>query len=116
MDSVIFGPFHFSAYFAWSTLLTGGSWDEAWTKIKDNFITTYLLELLIWPPVQCVNFLHVPVRHQLAFVNAFCVVDSGLLSHISHSPNFVRNMLGDKVAKKVVRKSTEIDRNNRTFN
>ena len=74
-DSVVFGPLHFSAYFAWSTLLRGGTLQETVAKIKSNFIATYLLECTVWPPIQAFNFVYVPVKHQLSVVNIGCVLD-----------------------------------------
>lgn len=48
-------------------------------KIERDFISAYLAELAIWPAFQTLNFAKVPVRHQLLFVNAGCLVDATFL-------------------------------------
>lgn len=48
-------------------------------KIRRDFLSTYVAELLIWPAVQTFNFAKVPVRHQLLFVNSASLIDATFL-------------------------------------
>lgn len=48
-------------------------------KIQQDFLSTYVAELAIWPAYQTFNFAKVPVRHQLLFVNSGCLIDATFL-------------------------------------
>ena len=56
-------------------------------KIKNDFLSTYLAELAIWPAYQAFNFSKVPVRHQLLFVNAGCLIDATFLCWYLFTPD-----------------------------
>ncbi len=44
--------------------------------------------LIMWVNIeQVANFRFVPVRHQLLYVNCFCLVDSAYLSWVKHQDN-----------------------------
>jgi Mpv17 / PMP22 family len=44
-----------------------------------DFWPTYLAEAAFWPGFQALNFLAVPVQHQLLAVNVACLADSTFL-------------------------------------
>lgn len=48
-------------------------------KIKRDFWSAYLAELVFWPAFQTINFWKVPVRHQLLTVNVACLLDATFL-------------------------------------
>lgn len=49
-------------------------------QVKQDFIATYLAELVIWPGFQTYNFVKVPVQHQLLAVNCVSLIDATFLS------------------------------------
>ncbi|GAB4818858.1 hypothetical protein N2152v2_005904 [Parachlorella kessleri] len=67
-------------YFTHMTLGEGGTWAEAKEKISKDFLPTFGAEVVIWPPLQTLNFKVVPVRYHLLFVNMVTIVDSTFMS------------------------------------
>ena len=51
-DTAVFGPLHVGGYFTYMTLLEGGSWGDAMTKLRRDFWPTFSAELTVWPPLQ----------------------------------------------------------------
>ncbi|PSC70900.1 PXMP2 4 family 4 [Micractinium conductrix] len=79
-DTAVFGPLHVGGYFTYMTLLEGGSWGDAMTKLRRDFWPTFSAELTVWPPLQAVNFKFVPVEYQLLVVNLFTIADAAFMS------------------------------------
>jgi hypothetical protein len=44
-------------------------WWRTWSHTKEVYLTTYLTDIVVWPPLQLVNFSFVPLRFQFLFVN-----------------------------------------------
>ncbi|XP_024516284.1 protein SYM1 isoform X5 [Selaginella moellendorffii] len=83
-DALIFGPIHLVAFFTYSGLAAGKSWEVVRQELGRDFIPAFLTEGAVWPVVQVVNFRFVPVQHQLLYVNFFCLLDSAFLSWFKH--------------------------------
>lgn len=83
-DCLLFGPIHLLAFFTYMGLMSGRPWEEVKHDVERDFIPTYMTEGLGWGFVQVANFRLVPVRHQLLFVNVFCLIDSAFLSWVKH--------------------------------
>ena len=78
-DTLVFGPVHIVAFFAFMEAVEGRGLGAAANKIRSEFWPTFLVELGFWPAFQALNFWRVPVQHQLLAVNAACVLDSTFL-------------------------------------
>lgn len=48
-------------------------------KLRKDYLSTLLTEMVIWPGYQACNFWKVPVKHQLLVINAATIVDSTFL-------------------------------------
>lgn len=83
-DCLLFGPIHLVAFFTYMGLMSGRPWEKVKRDVERDFIPTYMTEGLGWGFVQVANFRLVPVRHQLLFVNVFCLLDSAFLSWVKH--------------------------------
>lgn len=83
-DCLLFGPIHLLAFFTYMGLMSGRPWEKVKRDVERDFIPTYMTEGVGWGFVQVVNFRLVPVRHQLLFVNVFCLIDSAFLSWVKH--------------------------------
>lgn len=79
-DSLIFGPIHLLAFFTYMGVTAGKSWQDVKKDVKREFLPAFLTEGMVWPLVQIINFKYIPVRHQLLYVNVFCLLDSAFLS------------------------------------
>ena len=56
-----------------------GFWQAIKRKVQQDFWSTYLAELAVWPGFQTLNFWKVPVQHQLLVVNLASLIDSTFL-------------------------------------
>ena len=83
-DCLLFGPIHLVAFFTYMGLMSGRPWETVKLDVERDFIPTYMTEGLGWAVVQVVNFRLIPVRHQLLYVNVFCLVDSAFLSWVKY--------------------------------
>lgn len=66
-------------------------WQDVATKIRRDFLSTYMAELAFWPAFQTLNFWKVPVRHQLLTVNTACLLDATFLCWCSPVSPFSRH-------------------------
>ncbi len=78
-DTLVFGPVHVIAFFAFMEVVEGRGLAGAVRKVKDDFWSTFVVELAFWPAFQAINFWRVPVEHQLLAVNAACILDCTFL-------------------------------------
>lgn len=74
LDTAIFGPLHVLGYFSYMELGMGGTWAQAKAKIAKDFWPTFGAEIVIWPPLQTINFMHVPPTHHLLVVNIITII------------------------------------------
>jgi protein Mpv17 len=80
-DTLVFGSMHIAAMFAFMELQRqGGSLWTAVRKIEQDFLPVFVAECAFWPPFQAVNFMKVPVQHQLLAVNIACLLDAAFLN------------------------------------
>ncbi|KAL6764378.1 hypothetical protein V8C86DRAFT_2475061 [Haematococcus lacustris] len=89
-DTLILGPIYVLAFYAWGSFVIDGSgWSTLKDKVTKDFIPTYLAELAIWPAFQTVNFIRVPVAHQLLAVNVMTILDASFLSFARSQSDWV---------------------------
>lgn len=67
------------------------SWKNIWfdsvNHMKQVFFPTYLMDCLIWPPLQFINFTFVPVQFQFLFVNTATLIYNIFLSFVANKKN-----------------------------
>ncbi len=49
------------------------------TKCRKDFWPTLVVEMVVWPPFQVLNFAKVPLRHQLVVMNGGTIMDSAFI-------------------------------------
>ncbi|KAK9836069.1 hypothetical protein WJX74_006329 [Apatococcus lobatus] len=89
-DEIVFGPIHVVGFFAWNTWAEEGTWGAIKKKVHQDFWSTYLAELAVWPGFQTINFWKVPVQHQLLVVNLASLIDSTFLCWVGQQEDWTR--------------------------
>jgi len=84
VDQCVFEPPYLCLFFATTSLMHGLSGSEIIHKVKKEVPSTYLVDCLIWPAAQFLNFRFVHVMYQALVVNSICVVWNAFLSYMAH--------------------------------
>jgi protein Mpv17 len=92
LDEFIFTPVHIAAFFSFLTAAEGGNWDDIKEKLRKDYVSTLLTELVIWPGYQGLNFWKVPLQHQLLVANAATVADSTFLCWARSQDNWLESI------------------------
>lgn len=83
-DQLAAAPFFAVTFFYGMGLLQGKSLDGCWREFVAKFPAVYLFDWCIWPPTQYVNFVYVPSKYRVSYVNAVTVVWDVFLSYMKH--------------------------------
>jgi len=83
-DQIVFAPPFYGSFFYIMPLLEGKSHRQRVENVKQNFLTTYLVDLSVWPMIQTVNFKYVPGDHRVLFVSAMSIGWNAFLSKMQH--------------------------------
>ena len=70
--------------------LEGHSWKDSFRELKDKFVTTFILDLAIWPGAQALNFYYVPPPLRLMYLNGVYLMWSIILSYLKHNVSHQR--------------------------
>lgn len=65
--------------------LEGHSWTESFGELKNKFLVTFMLDLVVWPAAQALNFYYVPPALRLMYLNGVYFVWSIILSYLKHN-------------------------------
>jgi protein Mpv17 len=44
-------------------------WQHSWQKVREVYVETFVMDCIVWPPLQLINFTFIPVRFQFLYVN-----------------------------------------------
>lgn len=83
-DMIIFDPPYLSLFFSFSTVMDGGDFQEVKSKMSQEFKHTYITDIVIWTPIQLINFRYLPVLYQPLLVNSVNVFWNGYLSFVQN--------------------------------
>jgi len=86
-DQLFAAPFFAVTFIVFAALLEGRSLAQAWREFVEKFPTIYLFDWVIWPPSQALNFLFVPPKFRVLYVNFVTVLWDIFLSYIKHRPD-----------------------------
>ena len=68
--------------------LEGRCMKDIYSEFRVKFPTVFLLDCLVWPPAQAINFLYVPAQYRMTYVNTVLLCWNVVLSHIKHERKF----------------------------
>lgn len=80
LDQFIASPAFIALFFSTTTLLNGGSLNDAKQKVKQNWWNTLKTAWALWIPVQSLNMALVPPNQRLLFVNVVSIFWNTFLS------------------------------------
>ncbi|TPX44071.1 hypothetical protein SeLEV6574_g04728 [Synchytrium endobioticum] len=84
LDDLVFEPVYLPTFFAATTLLAGQPPRAAVEQIRAEFWSTYIIDLVLWTPIQLINFRWIPVLYQPVLVNGVNIGWNAFLSYVSH--------------------------------
>lgn len=79
-----FAPFFGCWYFTMMGLLQGHSLADSLKEFREKFWEYFLAELTLWPTAQMINFLFLPPRYRVMFVNVVTLGWNVYLSYLKH--------------------------------
>lgn len=85
LDQAIAGPALTATFFSVTTLMAGGSLNDAKKKVEQNWWPTLKTAWCLWIPVQTINMALMPVNQRLLFVNVVSIFWNTFLSIVSAS-------------------------------
>lgn len=80
LDQGVAAPTFVAMFFTVTTLMAGGSPQDAKQKLHDNWWSTLKTGWAVWIPVQAINMALVPVNARLLFVNVVSIFWNTFLS------------------------------------
>lgn len=85
LDCAIMGPVNIVLFYLGMCKLEGHSWTESFSELKNKFLVTFMLDLVVWPAAQALNFYYVPPALRLMYLNGVYFVWSIILSYLKHN-------------------------------
>ncbi|KAL0481351.1 ER membrane protein complex subunit 2 [Acrasis kona] len=82
-DELVFAPVCVFGFFVGISLLQGKTSRQSLEKAQSEFLPTYKLDLAVWPAVQFINFLLVPLKYRMALINFVNVFWNAYMSSVS---------------------------------
>ncbi|KAL9648565.1 hypothetical protein ABK040_012224 [Willaertia magna] len=84
VDQLGFSPFSLFQFLTYMGLIEGHSMSDVWIKLKKDLFPTLLVNWMVWPAVQLINFTIVPYHFRVLFVNAVSIFWNAYLSYVQH--------------------------------
>mmetsp|Transcript_42581 Transcript_42581/g.107448 ORF Transcript_42581/g.107448 Transcript_42581/m.107448 type:complete len:235 (-) Transcript_42581:176-880(-) len=84
LDQCVFEPPHMASFFIATSLIEGHSFEWIKEKMKEEYISTYLMDCRLWPVVQALNFYFVPLHWQALVVHSVSIGWNAYLSMVRH--------------------------------
>lgn len=83
-DCFIFDPLYLTLFFSATGAMEGKSLQDIKLKLKSDFLSTYLIDIAVWAPIQTINFRFVPVPYQSLMVQSCNIGWNAYLSFVQH--------------------------------
>jgi len=84
IDQLVACPMFNLQFFLGMAFLEGKNWDECWKEFVKKFPTVYLVDWMLWPPCQFINFYLIPPTYRVLYVNGVTVLWNIFLSYMKH--------------------------------
>ncbi|XP_072041004.1 mpv17-like protein 2 isoform X2 [Amphiura filiformis] len=84
LDEIIASPIFTTSFFMGVGLLEGNTVGDSFAILRKKFLTVYMMDLMVWPPVQAINFFFVPPQLRVLYVNFFILIWDVFLSFMAN--------------------------------
>ncbi|CDW84001.1 peroxisomal membrane protein 2 [Stylonychia lemnae] len=85
VDQLIVSPIFMAGWFTTINLLDGNGLNRSYEDLKIKFIPTMTAHWKVWPAVNFVNFLFIPIQYQVLFANMVSLFFNSYLSYMHNS-------------------------------
>lgn len=83
-DQIIASPSFLFLFFTGIGTLEGKSFKESMDELREKFLIMYLIEWVVWPPAQAINFYVLPPHLRVVYVNMLVLIWDCFLSYMKH--------------------------------
>eukprot|EP01084_Bolivina_argentea_P210986 358969_1 len=79
-------PCYYCLFFCANTLLNGGSFNDVKQKLRNDFKSTYITNLYVWPAIHTITFWVIPWQYRILFNNIFTGFWNMFFSYMVNRP------------------------------
>lgn len=83
-DQLIFEPPYLLLFFSLTSIMEGHTLHQIRSKLKQDYLSTFIVDCQVWPFAQVLNFRFVNPLYQSLVVNGVCVGWNAYLSFVKH--------------------------------
>ncbi|CAH1957721.1 unnamed protein product [Acanthoscelides obtectus] len=84
LDQVVMSPLCIAGFFYGMGMLERKDLRQSTEELVNKFKEVYLIDWIVWPPTQFLNFYYLPVKYQVLYINAVTMLYNIFLSYIKH--------------------------------
>lgn len=85
LDNFIHSPFFYiPSFFLYTDMVQGATLSQAAHHLWNDWMPVVQSCLVLWLPLQLINFTVIPPARRVVFINAVCVVWNVVIDHLAH--------------------------------
>lgn len=82
LDQLIASPACMYIFFIGMAIMERRGYDSGWQEIKNKFLFCYMVDWIVWPPNQFINFYFLPPKYRVIYINTLTMIYDIFLSYI----------------------------------